>query len=40
MYEGQLVEKEEGIAEAFNNHFTTIGPKLGQKSKLKNPTTH
>ena len=40
MYEGQLIEKQKGIAEAFNSHFTTIGPKLAEKSKLKNLITH
>ena len=31
IYEGQLIEKQKGIAEAFNNHFTTMGPKLAEK---------
>ena len=31
MYEGQLFEEKKKIAEAFNNHFTTIGPKLAEK---------
>ena len=31
MFEGQLIEKPNEIAEAFNNHFTTIGPKLADK---------
>ena len=35
MYEGQLVEKQKEIAEAFNNHFTTIGPKLAEKIETK-----
>ena len=35
MYQGQLVEKEEGIAEALNNHFGTIGLKLAAKFKTK-----
>ena len=33
MYQGQLVEKQEKIAEAFNNHFTFVGPKLAEKIK-------
>ena len=33
--EGQLVEKEKEIAEAFNNHSTTIGPKLAAKIETK-----
>ena len=28
MYEGQPVEKQKELAEAFNNHFTTIGQNL------------
>ena len=35
MYEGQLVKKQENIAEAFNNHFTSVGPKLADKIKTK-----
>ena len=35
MYEGQLVEKEQEIEEAFNNHFTTIGTKLAAKIETK-----
>ncbi|XP_065063027.1 LOW QUALITY PROTEIN: uncharacterized protein LOC135689653 [Rhopilema esculentum] len=35
IYEGQLIEKQKGIAEAFNNHFTTIGPKLGENIVTK-----
>ena len=35
MYKGQLVEKQKEIAEAFNNHFTTIGPKLAEKIETK-----
>ena len=35
MCEGQLVEKEKEIAEALNNHFTTIGPKLAAKIETK-----
>ena len=35
MYEGQHIEKQKGIAEAFNNHFITIGPKLAEKIKTK-----
>ena len=35
MCEGQLVEKQNEIAEAFNNHFTTIGPKLAGKIDTK-----
>ena len=35
MYEGQLVEKQKEIAEAYNNHFTTIGPKLAEKIETK-----
>ena len=31
MFEGQSVEKPNEIAEAFNNHFATIGPKLADK---------
>ena len=31
MCEGQLVEMQNEIAEAFNNHFTTICPKLAEK---------
>ena len=35
MYEGQLDEKERGIAEPFNNHFNTIGPKFVAKIETK-----
>eukprot|EP00794_Sanderia_malayensis_P004431 gene4431-5023_t len=35
MYEGQLVEKQDKIAEAFNNHFTSVGPKLAEKIETK-----
>ena len=35
MYEGQLIEKQKGIVEAFNSHFTTIGPKLVEKIETK-----
>ena len=35
MYEGQSIEKQKGIAEAFNNHFITIGPKLAEKIETK-----
>ena len=31
MFEGQSIDKPNEIAEAFNNHFTTIGPKLADK---------
>ena len=31
MFEGQSIEKSNEIAEAFNNHFTTIGPQLADK---------
>ena len=30
-YEGQSIDKSGEIAEAFNNHFVTIGPKLAEK---------
>ena len=33
--EGQLIEKQKGIAEACNNNFTTIGPKLAEKIVTK-----
>ena len=35
IYEGQLIEKQKGIEEAFNKHFTTIGPKLAEKIVTK-----
>ena len=35
MYEGQPIEKQKGIAEAFNNHFTMIGSKLAEKIEIK-----
>ena len=35
MYEGKLIEKQKEIAEAFNNHFTTIGPKLAERVETK-----
>ena len=35
MYEGQSIEKQKAIAEAFNNHFITIGPKLAEKIETK-----
>ena len=35
MYDGQHIEKQKGIAEAFNNHFITIGPKLAEKIETK-----
>ena len=35
MYEGPLVEEQKEIAEAFNNHFTTISPKLAEKIETK-----
>ena len=35
IYEGQLIEKQKGIAEAFNGHFTMIGPKLAEKIVTK-----
>ena len=31
MFEGQSIDKPNEIAEAFNNHFTTIGQKLADK---------
>ena len=31
MFEGQSIEKPNEIAEAFNNHFATMGPKLADK---------
>ena len=31
MFEGQSIEKPNEIAEAFNNHYTTIGQKLADK---------
>ena len=37
IYEGQLFEKRKGIAGAFYNHFTTIGPKLAGKIATKEP---
>ena len=30
-YEGQSINKSSEIAETFNNHFVTIGPKLAEK---------
>jgi len=35
MYEGQLIEMQKEIAEEFNNHFTTLGPKLAEKVEAK-----
>ena len=35
MYDGQLIAKQKGIAEAFNYHFTTIGPELAEKIEIK-----
>ena len=35
MYDGQQIEKQKGIAEAFNNHFIMIGPKLAEKIETK-----
>ena len=35
MYDGQHIEKQKGIAEAFNNHFITTGPKLAEKIEPK-----
>ena len=35
MCEGQLIEKQNEIAEAFNNHSSTIGPKLAGKIDTK-----
>ena len=35
MFEGQVVEKQNEIAEAFNNVFTIIGPKLTDKIETK-----
>ena len=35
MFEGQSIEKPNEIAEAFNNHFATIGPKLADKIENK-----
>ena len=35
MYDGQYIENQKGIAEAFNNHFITIGPKLAEKIETK-----
>ena len=35
MYEGQLFGEKKKIAEAFNNHFTTVGPKLAEKIETK-----
>ena len=35
IHEGQRVEKPAEIAEAFNRHFTSIGPKLAEKLKPK-----
>ena len=31
MLEGQSIENPNEIAEAFNNHFATIGPKMADK---------
>ena len=30
-YEGQNIDKSSESAEAFNNHFVTIGPRLAEK---------
>ena len=35
IYDGQHIEKQKGIAEAFNNHFITISPKLAKKFETK-----
>ena len=35
MYDGQHIENQKGIAEALNNHFITIGPKLAEKIETK-----
>ena len=35
MYEDQPIKKQKGIAEAFNNHFITIGPELAEKIETK-----
>ena len=35
MFEGRSIEKPNEIAEAFNNHFATIGPKLADKIENK-----
>ena len=35
MFEGQSIEQPNEIAEAFNNHFATIGPKLADKIENK-----
>ena len=32
---GQLIEMQKEIAEEFNNHFTTLGPKLAEKVEAK-----
>jgi len=43
MYEAHLIEKQKGIAEACNSHFTTIGQKLAEKIEAKesdNPLTY
>ena len=35
MYDGQHIENQKGIAEAFNNYFITIGLKLAEKIETK-----
>ena len=35
MYDCQHIENQKGIAETFNNHFITIGPKLAEKIETK-----
>ena len=34
-YDGQHIENQKGIEEAFNNHFITIGPKRAEKIETK-----